>query len=263
LEHHLAHISNQFFLHGLRTTLYGVLLYLVGSGSAAAQADYGAQLAELVQHQLAAEAEVEAAEADCQGTWDAVRQYIGPVSNPLEPRDKACKDHVESSGRRVEGFGDCSSRFFAAYDEHHKKYRICFDRQSTAIENLINIHKKRLDLDRVARAVARTNGNAPAEPNGEKGWLGVRYSGISGKDMERFGLATDQGVIVTKLRDDSPAMRAGILEDDVITSVNDDPVVDRKSFGQAMKGLQAGQMIVLDIIRTGERRFTYVAIEVR
>jgi S1-C subfamily serine protease len=115
----------------------------------------------------------------------------------------------------------------------------------------------------LARASARGNSTAPAEPNGEKGWLGLRYSGISNKDIERFALTSDQGVIVTKLRDNSPASQAGVLKDDAIIAVNDAPIADRKHFGRLMKTLQAGQMVVLDIMRAGQRRFTYIAVEAR
>ncbi len=263
----MAQTSARTPLALLRTTLSAGLIYIAVNSSAVAQADYGAQLADLALQQVGAEAEVQTADTECQGTWEAVRKYIGPVSNSMEPRDNACKGHVEDSGRRLEGFADCSQRFFAGYDESHKKYRTCFDRQSAATEKLINIHKKWLDLDRLARAGARSNGSAPANapggPNGEKGWIGLRYSGISNKDMQRFGLSTNQGVIVTNTRDNSPASRAGVLKDDVITSVNQQPIADRKRFKQLMKTLQAGQIVVLDIMRAGQRRFTYIAVEAR
>jgi C-terminal processing protease CtpA/Prc len=259
----LAPTTSRSLIHLLRMTLSVGLLFLFCPAPARAQADYGAQLADLVQQQVAAEADVQAADTACQGSWEAVRQYIGPVSNPLEPRDNACKSHVEDSGRRRAGFGDCSQRFFAGYDEAHKKYRYCYDRQSSATETLIHIHKKRLDLDQLARASARGNSTAPAKPNGEKGWLGLRYSGISSKDIDRLALTGDQGVIVTKLRDNSPASRAGVLKDDAIVAVNDEHIADRKHFSRMMKTLQAGQMVVLDIMRAGQRRFTYIAVEAR
>jgi len=250
--------------HYLWVLSIALFLLMVAPGQLVAQeADYGAQRAQVLLDLSTAESEAKAAETDCVDVWAAVSQYIGPVSNPLEPRDKTCAVHIAKNGERLEGFDQCSATYFAAYDEAHNRYRQCFDRQMGAAIAVIDLRKKDVELDQLARVTAREAGSAPAEPTGERGWLGIRYSGVSGSYMRQAGLADQSGVLVTSVRDGSPASKAGVIADDLVKAINDHAILDQREFRTRARALMAGEVVVLDVIRAGQRRFVYIAVEER
>ena len=226
-----------------------------------AQEDYGAQLAQIATELEKAEKAAAGTEDRCSDAWDTVRTFIGPVDNPMEPRDKACASLIANNGQRLYGFDECSANHFTAYDEAHSKYRMCFDQQMGAALDIIDLSKKRSELDRTARLSARQASDAPSQPNGRKGWLGFRFSNVSADDVVEWGLPSDQGIVVQSTRKGSPAAKAGVLEDDFITAFNDVLVPNKKSFQQQAGYLVAGEIVVLDVLRAGQRRLIYVVIE--
>jgi len=229
--------------------------------TASAQEDYGTQLAQIVTELENAEETAAGTEDRCSDAWGAVRKFIGPVDNPMEPRDKACASLIANNGQRLYGFDECSANHFTAYDEAHAKYRMCFDQQMGAALDIIGLSKKRLELDRLARLSARQTSSAPLQPNGRKGWLGFRFSNVSADDVVERGLPSEQGIVVQSIKRGSPAAKAGLLEDDLITAFNDALVSNKKSFQQQAGNLVAGEIIVLDVVRAGQRRLIYVVIE--
>jgi hypothetical protein len=249
------------YLHIVSATFF--LLFVASGHLAAQEADYGAQRAQALLDLSAAEAAAKAAETDCVEAWEAVGKYIGPVSNPLEPRDETCSVHIAKNGERLDGFGQCSATYFTAYDEAHNRYRQCFDRQMGAAIAVIDLRKKDIELDQLARVAAREIGNAPAEQNGQKGWLGIRYSGVSGSYMRNAGLPDQEGVLVTSVREGSPASKAGVSADDIVRAINHHQIIDQKEFRTHARALLAGDIVVLDLIRAGQRRFTYILVEER
>ena len=228
-----------------------------------AQEDPGVRLAALVQDQADAEQAKQQVDAGCAGAWDDVRQYIGSIDNPLAPRDATCSAHVADTGQRLAGFAACSDAWFNAYDKAHATYRQCLTDQTRVSDALVAIHRTRLELDRQARSVVRANAYVPSEAIGTRGWLGVRYSSISAKTMAQFSLPNRQGVLISRVSEASPAHKAGLRPNDVVLALDDAQVPDRRAFSAMTKDLQAGQIIVLDVLRSGQRRLVYVAVEPR
>lgn len=62
-------------------------------------------------------------------------------------------------------------------------------------------------------------------------------------------------VVVTKVSDNSPAERGGLMARDVIEQVNGTPVAGRSSrdFYNAMTSLEPGETVVLVVLRSGDR----------
>ena len=69
--------------------------------------------------------------------------------------------------------------------------------------------------------------------------------------------------MISRVSDASPAHKAGLRPDDVVLALDDAQVPDRRAFSAMTKDLQAGQIIVLDVLRSGQRRFVYIAVEPR
>jgi S1-C subfamily serine protease len=73
----------------------------------------------------------------------------------------------------------------------------------------------------------------------------------------RFGLSPDfrddqQGVLLARVRENSPAAEAGLRAGDRITAINGQPVQDARAFTQAMAGLTEGDKVEFSVLRDGK-----------
>lgn len=81
-------------------------------------------------------------------------------------------------------------------------------------------------------------------------------SGVELRAM--FGVVTDRqeisqdGVRVYAVRPGSPAMKAGVQEGDVLTSLAGEKVADRNDFRAVLRRLVPGQQIEVDLLRDGQ-----------
>jgi serine protease Do len=67
-----------------------------------------------------------------------------------------------------------------------------------------------------------------------------------------LGDAPDGGVQVVAVVDGGPAATAGLRQGDVLFSVNERPVPDRRSFREVVGGLRPGETVVLEMFRDGK-----------
>lgn len=80
-------------------------------------------------------------------------------------------------------------------------------------------------------------------------WLGI--SGVSVK-KDTFGKGRlDHGVLIVGVRNGSPAYYAGLMQNDVITSVNSEEVRDMKTLLSSLSHLEIGKKASLGIMRHG------------
>lgn len=82
---------------------------------------------------------------------------------------------------------------------------------------------------------------------------GVALQVLDDKMMERLHLKQKQGVLVADVEEGSPADRAGILDQDVILSIDGDAVNSIEEFAEMASRMQPGTVVRLEIIRKGER----------
>lgn len=82
---------------------------------------------------------------------------------------------------------------------------------------------------------------------GGSGQLGVSVSELSPQLSEYFG--TKEGVLVTTVRDNSNASRAGLKAGDVITSLNGGPVTTAADLRRRAQRLEGGDEFTLAIVR--------------
>ena len=122
--------------------------------------------------------------------------------------------------------------------------------------------------DGETRSVSVTIGNladirgagAPTESR-VAGRLGLELQELTPEIARRLGVKPGKGVVVTEVRPDSPAARAGIAEGDVIREVNRMPV---QALGDVEKGMgrRAGgaDQVLLRLERQGASRYVVVDI---
>ena len=85
-----------------------------------------------------------------------------------------------------------------------------------------------------------------------KVWVGVRVQGITRRAARMLNLRSLDGVLINYVDEGSPAEEAGIEVGDVITAVNDEVVVDIEEARRALFGVQVGDTLDLEVLRSGE-----------
>jgi len=82
-----------------------------------------------------------------------------------------------------------------------------------------------------------------------------------------LGIATDAhkdgGIVITRVGDDSPAAKAGLLKDDVLLKANDTVLSKREDLKELLKELSAGDEIVFELKRGEESQTITVKLSAR
>ncbi len=96
----------------------------------------------------------------------------------------------------------------------------------------------------------------------EQGWLGVSTQELS--SGLRAGLEYDgEGVLVTRVVDNSPADRAGVRKGDILVSFNSRALSTPDQLRELVTDAGPGRTVALRIVRDGDRRTLSVALESR
>ena len=82
-------------------------------------------------------------------------------------------------------------------------------------------------------------------------FLGVQLSDLTDELRAHFGAPEGQGVMVSKVVEDSPAARAGVRVGDVITAVDGEVVESGGSLGRLIRGRDEGETVALEVYRDG------------
>jgi serine protease Do len=86
----------------------------------------------------------------------------------------------------------------------------------------------------------------------ERGFLGVLIQDLRPETAEWFGLEDTNGVLVTEVTPDSPADKAGLERDDIITTMDGQEVTAVGSFRSRVASTSPGTRIKLGVLRDGE-----------
>lgn len=92
-------------------------------------------------------------------------------------------------------------------------------------------------------------------------WLGVEGEDLDTVTAQQLKLAG--GALVRSVRSGSPAAKAGLADRDVIAAVEHHIVVSMASVVVALRGHRPGDVVLLDVIRDGERRTVRVQLAER
>lgn len=89
-------------------------------------------------------------------------------------------------------------------------------------------------------------------------YLGMTVQEITPEIARHFGLRNVEGVIVTAVKNDSPAGKAGIEEEDIILQVNRMRIGNLKEYNQIMRGAAEKESVLL-LIKRGSAQY-YVVV---
>jgi serine protease Do len=80
-------------------------------------------------------------------------------------------------------------------------------------------------------------------------WLGIETQEVTANKVKEFKLPAERGVVVGRIAPDSPAAKAGLKENDVITEVEGQRVEGATQFSRMIHEIPAGRTIQLTIWR--------------
>ncbi len=88
----------------------------------------------------------------------------------------------------------------------------------------------------------------------KRGYLGIQLQPMTPEFYESLGLPKDRGELVASVVPGEGAARAGILQGDVITKVNNQDVTPESSLSFIVANLPIGSRIPIELIRGGQRQ---------
>ena len=95
-----------------------------------------------------------------------------------------------------------------------------------------------------------------------RGYLGLFPEDLTNGQREQMGLEYDRGILVAEVYEDGPAERAGLRANDVILSINGDPVFQERQALLIAASTKPGDEVEVVVWRDGERfRTTVTATE--
>src|SRR5882762_2918904 len=92
------------------------------------------------------------------------------------------------------------------------------------------------------------------------GWLGVETHEVSTDKAKELKLPAERGVVLGKIVPDSPAAKAGLKENDVVTEINGQRVEGAAQFRRMIHEIPAGRSIQLTVWRDGRSQTLSVTL---
>lgn len=86
-----------------------------------------------------------------------------------------------------------------------------------------------------------------------RAYLGIAYNDIEPAIATQFNLPVQEGIIVMAVEGQSPAARAGIRQQDIITAVNDEPIENGGELRGALRRMSPGDTVTLTVLRPSVR----------
>jgi len=92
------------------------------------------------------------------------------------------------------------------------------------------------------------------------GWLGARISEVNAGQVKELKLPAERGVVLGKIVPDSPAAKAGLKENDVVTEINGQRVEGTEQFRRMIREIPAGRMARFTVWREGRAQSIEVTL---
>ena len=98
---------------------------------------------------------------------------------------------------------------------------------------------------------------------GPRRYIGVQLITLTPELRQHFGVPEDRGVMVSKVLEDTPAARAGVLVGDVLVTADGSAIDTAGDVTRVLSKKGPGQDVQLDVWRDGQRTALAVAFEER
>src|SRR6266566_2890328 len=91
-------------------------------------------------------------------------------------------------------------------------------------------------------------------------WLGVELHEVTGETAKELKLPAERGVVVGSIVPDSPAAKAGLKENDVVTEINGQRVEGALQFRRMIREIPSGRTVQLTVWRDGQAQTVSVTL---
>jgi len=105
---------------------------------------------------------------------------------------------------------------------------------------------------------------APPAPSGRRlvmsldgdggSWLGVETQEVTSEKAKSLKLSSERGALIGKVLPDSPAAKAGLKENDVVTEINGQRVEGTAQFRRMIREIPGGRTVQLSVWRDGKQQ---------
>jgi serine protease Do len=92
------------------------------------------------------------------------------------------------------------------------------------------------------------------------GWLGVETHEVTAEKARELKLSAERGVVLGKIVPDSPAAKAGLKENDVVTEINGQRVEGTAQFRRMIHEIPGGRTVQLTVWRDGRSQTVNVTL---
>src|SRR5512143_3857315 len=99
-----------------------------------------------------------------------------------------------------------------------------------------------------------------SDDDAQGGYLGVQVQDVTLALQRARNLPTDEGALVSRVEDDSPADQSGIRRGDVITNVNRQKIDNSADLIRVVRGLNPGDRARVTVWRSGSVRTVAVQV---
>ena len=89
------------------------------------------------------------------------------------------------------------------------------------------------------------------ESEGDRGWLGLTIAEVTADKAKELKLPAERGVLLTEVEADSPAAKAGLKPNDVVTEYNGERMEGAAQFRRLVRETPAGRSVQLTVWREG------------
>ena len=86
-----------------------------------------------------------------------------------------------------------------------------------------------------------------------RGWMGLSPVDLTSAERQALGLDDNSGILLESVREDGPAFLAGLQRDDVVLTINGEPILSRRQALLIAAGTDPGDEVRITGIRDGER----------
>ncbi|TSD85714.1 PDZ domain-containing protein [Mycobacterium sp. KBS0706] len=94
----------------------------------------------------------------------------------------------------------------------------------------------------------------------QRGWLGVEIQALTPELAEAAGIDTAKGALVAEVQKNSPALKAGLRQGDVIVSFDGKPVAESKDLPRLVAETASGTSVPVEVLRDGKSKTLSVDI---
>jgi len=130
-----------------------------------------------------------------------------------------------------------------------------------AVKVIVIREKKEVPLSiKLAEMPETTEEAGPGKEQKEKGkekegefekWLGMRVETLTSASARQYGIEDKQGVVIVEIEVGSKAEEIGLVQGDLIKSINQQTTANLGEFRKVIKGVDLTRGVIFDIVRQG------------